>query len=255
MGRAKKWRVERLPKKLLEIRTNLNLTQDELVKELGLEGLIYRNNISEYESGKRQPPMPIVLAYAQLAKISTDVLIDDNLELNLPNFKVKKLLLNFCLFLLIGQVNAFSAINYRIDDIKPLALLNSSLNIKANFYFGDEDEKSLPIAETEFYLLDKSLVNILKDSKFQPEFLDGKQHKLEENDYLSATAKAFSFEDEESALIALLIKQEISKHKVVTVQTDYSGQANLKDLRMGNNIFSALEKLMMKFSFGILSLI
>ncbi len=81
MGRAKKWRVERLPEKLLAIRKDLNLTQDELVKRLGLEGKIYRSNISEYESGKRQPPLPIVLAYARLAKISTDVLIDDDLDL------------------------------------------------------------------------------------------------------------------------------------------------------------------------------
>jgi transcriptional regulator with XRE-family HTH domain len=81
MGRAEKWRVERLPEKLLKIRQDLNLSQGELVKRLGLEGKIYRNNVSEYESGKRQPPMPIVLMYARLAGISTDVLIDDELDL------------------------------------------------------------------------------------------------------------------------------------------------------------------------------
>jgi transcriptional regulator with XRE-family HTH domain len=81
MGRAEKWRVERLPEKLLKIRQDLNLSQDELVKRLGLEGKIYRNNVSEYESGKRQPPMPIVLMYARLTGISTDVLIDDELDL------------------------------------------------------------------------------------------------------------------------------------------------------------------------------
>jgi transcriptional regulator with XRE-family HTH domain len=87
MGRAEKWRVERLPEKLLKIRQDLNLSQGELVKRLGLEGKIYRNNVSEYESGKRQPPMPIVLMYARLAGISTDVLIDDELDLpkKLPN--------------------------------------------------------------------------------------------------------------------------------------------------------------------------
>lgn len=83
MGRVKKWRVERLPEKLLQIRKDLNLSQDELVKRLGLEGKIYRNNVSEYESGKRQPPMPIVLKYARLIGISTDILIDDGLDL--PN--------------------------------------------------------------------------------------------------------------------------------------------------------------------------
>lgn len=82
MGTAKTWRVERLPEKLLKIRESLNITQDEMIKRLGVDGRIRRNKISEYESGKRQPPMPVVLAYARLAGISTDVLIDD--ELNLP---------------------------------------------------------------------------------------------------------------------------------------------------------------------------
>lgn len=81
MGTAKSWRVERLPEKLLQIRETLDLTQDEMIKRLGLEGRIRRNKISEYESGKRQPPMPVVLAYARLAGVSTDVLIDDELDL------------------------------------------------------------------------------------------------------------------------------------------------------------------------------
>jgi transcriptional regulator with XRE-family HTH domain len=81
MGRAEKWRVKRLPEKLLKIRKELNLSQNDLVKRLGLEGRIYGNNVSEYESGKRQPPMPIVLMYARLTGISTDVLIDDELDL------------------------------------------------------------------------------------------------------------------------------------------------------------------------------
>ena len=82
MGTAKTWRVERLPQKLLIIRESLDLTQDEIIKRLGLEGRIRRNKISEYETGKRQPPMPVVLAYARLAGISTDVLIDDEMDLS-----------------------------------------------------------------------------------------------------------------------------------------------------------------------------
>jgi transcriptional regulator with XRE-family HTH domain len=81
MGRAQKTRVEGLPKKLLEIREKLNLKQAELIKKLGLENEIYQGNISEYESGKRQPPLPVLLKYAQLAGICLDVLVDDNLAL------------------------------------------------------------------------------------------------------------------------------------------------------------------------------
>ncbi len=39
--------------------------------------------ISGYETGKREPPLPVLLKYARLAGVSTDVLIDDKLKL--PN--------------------------------------------------------------------------------------------------------------------------------------------------------------------------
>ncbi|HEX8733943.1 MAG TPA: helix-turn-helix transcriptional regulator [Pyrinomonadaceae bacterium] len=81
MGRAKKSRVEGLAKKLLEIREKLNLKQAELIKKLGLENEIYQGNISEYESGKRQPSLPVLLKYAQLAGVCLDVLVDDDLAL------------------------------------------------------------------------------------------------------------------------------------------------------------------------------
>ncbi len=87
MGRAKRQRVRRLSEKLLQIRIDLNLSQNELIRELGLEDMIYQSNVSGYESGEREPPLPLILVYARLAGISTDFLIDD--ELDLPN-KIKK---------------------------------------------------------------------------------------------------------------------------------------------------------------------
>lgn len=101
---------------------------------------------------------------------------------------MKKLFLNCCFLLFIGQANAFDINCCRSDDINPSDLFNPSLTIRANFYHGDEDESKLPLAETEFYLLDKSLIDILKDSNFKPEFPDGKRHKLEESDYLTASS-------------------------------------------------------------------
>ncbi len=147
---------------------------------------------------------------------------------------MKKLVLN-CFLLLIGQLNAFGSTAFQFDDVNSLTLLNPSLTLKANFYFGDQDETALPIAETEFYLLDESLVTILKESGFKPEFVDRKRHKskLTDKDYLTATAAAFSSEDDESALIALLIKAGISKHKLFTLKTNRSGQANIKELGRG----------------------
>lgn len=81
MGRAKRPKVERLGEKLAEIRRAQGLSQGELIKKLGLDGVIYQANISEYESGRREPPLPILLKYARLAGISTDNLIDDKLDL------------------------------------------------------------------------------------------------------------------------------------------------------------------------------
>lgn len=87
MGRAKRPRVLRLHEKLLQIRKSLKLSQNELIRGLGLENEIYQGNVSEYESGEREPPLPTLLKYARLAGICLDVLIDDQLELplNLPS--------------------------------------------------------------------------------------------------------------------------------------------------------------------------
>jgi hypothetical protein len=50
---------------------------------------IYPTNISGMERGEREPPLSLLLAYARLIAISTDVLIDD--ELDLPkNLLVKR---------------------------------------------------------------------------------------------------------------------------------------------------------------------
>lgn len=81
MGRAKRLRVEKLPEKLLSIRKALNLSQNELIRELELRGVIYQSNVSGYELGEREPPLPILLKYAQLAGICLDVLVNDELEL------------------------------------------------------------------------------------------------------------------------------------------------------------------------------
>ena len=81
MGRAARLRSERLAEKLRQIREALGLSQNELIRRLGLEELIYQSNISGYESGEREPPLPILLKYAQAAGICLDVLVDDELDL------------------------------------------------------------------------------------------------------------------------------------------------------------------------------
>ena len=81
MGRAARLRSERLAEKLREIRMALGLSQNELIRQLGLEDVIYQSNVSGYESGEREPPLPILLRYAQTAGICMDVLVNDDLDL------------------------------------------------------------------------------------------------------------------------------------------------------------------------------
>lgn len=82
MGRYHRQKPARLAEKLLHIRKALNLSQNEMIRRLGLEGEITQSRISGYELGTREPSLPTLLKYARLANISTDYLIDD--EVNLP---------------------------------------------------------------------------------------------------------------------------------------------------------------------------
>jgi transcriptional regulator with XRE-family HTH domain len=81
MGRAARLRSARLAEKLRHIRNTFGLSQNELIKRLGLEDILYQSNVSGFESGEREPPLPILLKYAQLAGVCLDVLVDDNLDL------------------------------------------------------------------------------------------------------------------------------------------------------------------------------
>ncbi|HEV7860284.1 MAG TPA: helix-turn-helix transcriptional regulator [Pyrinomonadaceae bacterium] len=87
MGRGARLKPERLSEKLIQIRTQLGLSQNELIKQLDVD--LTQNRISEYETGTGEPPLPILLKYARMIGISTDVLIDDKLDL--PDKLGKKL--------------------------------------------------------------------------------------------------------------------------------------------------------------------
>ena len=80
MGSARP-RPARLAEKLLQIRTALGISQQEMFNRLGVEHLIDYTKISTYETGKREPPLPILLQYARVANVLMEVLADDNLDL------------------------------------------------------------------------------------------------------------------------------------------------------------------------------
>jgi transcriptional regulator with XRE-family HTH domain len=81
MGRRPRPKPKRLAEKLVAIRLSLGLSQDGLFRQLDIAEFAELKRISDYEIGKSEPPLPVLLHYARLVGISTDVLIDDELDL------------------------------------------------------------------------------------------------------------------------------------------------------------------------------
>src|SRR5215212_9811034 len=80
MGHARR-RPTRLAEKLLQIRTALGISQTEMHRRLDVEDEIPYTRISDYELDKSEPTLPILLQYARVARVPTEVLIDDELDL------------------------------------------------------------------------------------------------------------------------------------------------------------------------------
>jgi transcriptional regulator with XRE-family HTH domain len=81
MGRTSREKPARLAEKLVQIREALGLSQNEMLSRLGLTERLNRDDLSKYERGVREPSLPVLLRYARAANVSTDVLIDDDLDL------------------------------------------------------------------------------------------------------------------------------------------------------------------------------
>ena len=73
---------KKLGKKLLLIRERLGMSQREIVKALNYKDTPLRaSQISQYETGQREPTMMLVLAYARLANVPMECLVDDKMKL------------------------------------------------------------------------------------------------------------------------------------------------------------------------------
>jgi transcriptional regulator with XRE-family HTH domain len=81
MGRYHRQKPAHLAQKLLHVRKALGLSQNDMIRRLGLEDEITQSRISGYELGTREPSLPTLLRYARVAGVSTDLFIDDELEL------------------------------------------------------------------------------------------------------------------------------------------------------------------------------
>ena len=82
MGQRPRSRPQYLAAKLLAIRQKLGVSQSQLAKLLNLDKGVAR--ISEYENGIREPDLIVLLDYAKLARVSMDILANDNCELVFP---------------------------------------------------------------------------------------------------------------------------------------------------------------------------
>jgi transcriptional regulator with XRE-family HTH domain len=82
MGAARRPQPKHLAGKLLEIRVALGLTQEEMAERLKkTPSPPQPAHISRFEQRSREPSLPVLLAYARLAGVSMDVLVDDTLHL------------------------------------------------------------------------------------------------------------------------------------------------------------------------------
>jgi transcriptional regulator with XRE-family HTH domain len=92
MGEAR-WRPQRLAEKLLHIRRTLDLSQSELHKALGFEEEeISYNRISDYELDKFDPPLPVLVEYARVARVHLEDIADDRVSLpeSLPGTVIRE---------------------------------------------------------------------------------------------------------------------------------------------------------------------
>src|SRR5260221_10352592 len=87
MGLVARPRAHRLPGKLLQVRLALGVSQNGILRKLGIEEYYNRTAISGYEIGEREPSLPVLLKYAQAANVYIDALVDDTVDLpdRIPN--------------------------------------------------------------------------------------------------------------------------------------------------------------------------
>jgi transcriptional regulator with XRE-family HTH domain len=81
MGRRARYIPARLPEKLIQIRKALGLTQQEMLERLDLPEEILQTSISQYERGRIEPPIFVLLRYADVVNVWLEVLLRDQLDL------------------------------------------------------------------------------------------------------------------------------------------------------------------------------
>jgi transcriptional regulator with XRE-family HTH domain len=81
MGKRARPKPKRLADKLLQIRSALGMSQSEIFRHLDIEEFSEVKRISDYETGKSEPPLLVLLQYARTAGVHMEALVDDELDL------------------------------------------------------------------------------------------------------------------------------------------------------------------------------
>jgi transcriptional regulator with XRE-family HTH domain len=81
MGTHSREKPSRLAEKLAQIRYSLALSQDGMIRRMGVSEKITREDVSKYERGLREPSLLVLWEYARAAGVWLDVLVDDELDL------------------------------------------------------------------------------------------------------------------------------------------------------------------------------
>ena len=82
MGQARRPQPTRLALKLRQVRTLLGLSQEQMVERLKhVKSPPQPGHISEFERGRREPSLLVLVAYARVSGVLADELVDDELKL------------------------------------------------------------------------------------------------------------------------------------------------------------------------------
>jgi transcriptional regulator with XRE-family HTH domain len=81
MGTTARRKPKRLAEKLLAIRNGLGLSQNGLIRRMGLVDDLTQAEISMFERGIRVPPLTVLLQYARAANVYLDALVADEFDL------------------------------------------------------------------------------------------------------------------------------------------------------------------------------
>jgi transcriptional regulator with XRE-family HTH domain len=70
-----------MAEKVAEIRNKLGLSQNGMIRRMGLIDELTQAEISAFERGMRVPSLPVLLEYARAANVYLEVIVDDALDL------------------------------------------------------------------------------------------------------------------------------------------------------------------------------